>query len=204
MPPTVAQIIAPYEYQPEHVERIAFRTVQPPITILEPNPVWPQRFEEVKEQIQNALGDIIIDIAHSGSTSVPGLPAKDIIDIDLSLKDATDERSYVKLLEDAGFRFLLREPRWHQHRFFVENWPGAYHVNLHVWGPDSPEVVRHRIFRDWLLRNPEDVKLYAKVKREAAEQSTIAGDSMMDYTQRKDKTIQDILGRAFRDMGYIQ
>ncbi|CAI7626297.1 unnamed protein product [Penicillium pancosmium] len=187
MPPTVAQIIAPYEYQPENVERIAFRTVQPPITILEPNPVWPQRFEEVKERIQNALGEIVIDIAHSGSTS-----------------DATDEISYVKLLEEAGFQFLLREPKWHQHRFFVENWSGAYHVNLHVWGPDSPEVVRHRIFRDWLLRSPEDLQLYAKVKREAAEQSAIAGDSMMDYTQRKDKTIQDILGRAFRDMGYIQ
>lgn len=204
MPPTVAQIIAPYEYEPERVERISFRTIEPPITIIEPNPLWLQRFEEVKERVQNALGEIVIDIAHSSSTSVPGLPAKDIIDIDISLKDATDEGSYVRLLEDTGFRFLLREPGWHQHRFFVENWPDAYHVNLHVWGPDSPEVVRHRIFRDWLLRNPEDLQLYAKVKREAAEQSAIAGDSMMDYTQRKDNTIQDILERAFRDMGYIQ
>ena len=201
---TIEQIIAPYEYKPELVERIANRTVKPPITIIEPKPEWPQRFEEIKNRLQKALGSFLIEVAHSGSTSVPGLPAKDIIDIDLTLKDAADEESYVKLLENAGFRFLLREPGWHQHRFFVEDWPDAYHVNLHVWGPNCPEVIRHRIFRDWLLKTPSDLQLYAKVKREAAEQAVRAGDSMMDYTQRKDKTIQEILERAFRDLGYIE
>ncbi|MCJ1292772.1 hypothetical protein MMC34_004325 [Xylographa carneopallida] len=203
MPITVAQILVPYEYRPELVERVAFRTIQPSITILEPNPEWPQRFAEVKERIRKALGALVLDIAHCGSTSVPRLPAKDIIDVDLTLKDATDEGSYVKPLEEAGFRFLLREPGWHQHRFFVENWPDAYHVNVHVWGPDSPQVARHRIFRDWLLKSPVDLELYAKVKREAAEQTAVAGDSMMDYNQRKDKTIHEILEKAFRDLGYI-
>jgi len=204
MPATIAQILAPYEYKPELVERIAFRTIKLPITILEPKPEWPQRFEEVKERIQKALGALIVEIAHVGSTSVPGLPAKDIIDVDLTLKDATDEASYVKPLEEAGFRFLLREPQWHQHRFFVEDWPNAYHVNVHVWGSDSPETARHRIFRDWLLKSPADLELYAKVKREAAEQAAVAGDSMMDYTNRKDKTIHEMLQRAFRDLGYIE
>ena len=193
-----------YEHKPELVERVAFRTVQPPIVICAPNPEWPQRFEEVKERIQTALGAFIVDIAHAGSTSVPGLPAKDIIDVDLTLQDATDEASYVKPLEAAGFRFLLREPRWHQHRFFVEDWPNAYHVNVHVWGPDSPEAARHRIFRDWLRKTPADLELYAKVKRDAAEQTAVAGDSVMDYTERKGNTIQEILDRAFRDLGYIE
>ncbi|MCJ1393136.1 hypothetical protein MMC18_006008 [Xylographa bjoerkii] len=204
MPATVAQILAPCEDKPELVERVASRTVEPSITILEPNPEWPHRFEAVKERIQKALGALILDIAHVGSTSVPGLPAKDIIDVDLTLKDSMDEVPYVKPLEEAGFRFLLREPQWHQHRFFVENWPKAYHVNVHVWGSDSPEAARHRIFRDWLLKTPADRELYAKVKREAAEQAAVAGDSMMDYTQRKEKTIHEILGRAFRDLGYIE
>ncbi|KAJ5524370.1 hypothetical protein N7494_011020 [Penicillium frequentans] len=200
----VAQILEPFEDKPELVERIAFRTITPPITIVEPNPEWPQRFEEAKERIQKALGTLILDIDHVGSTSVPGLPAKDIIDVDLTLKDATHEASYVKPLEEAGFRFLLREPRWHQHRFFVEDWPKAYHVNLHVWGPDSPETVRHRIFRDWLRKTPADQEIYAKVKRDAAEQTALAGDSIMDYNLRKEKTIQEILERAFRDLGYIE
>ncbi|KAJ5298538.1 Telomere end binding protein [Penicillium atrosanguineum] len=204
MPATVAQILEPYEEKPKLVERIAFRTVSPSIAIVEPNPEWPQRFEQAKKRIQNALGDLILDIAHVGSTSVPGLPAKDVIDVDLTLRDATDEASYVKLLDEAGFRFLLREPRWHQHRFFVEDWPKAYHVNLHVWGPDSPEVARHRIFREWLLKTPADLELYAKVKREAAEQTVVVGGSVMEYNQRKEKTIQEILERAFRDLGYIE
>ncbi|OOF93580.1 hypothetical protein ASPCADRAFT_209522 [Aspergillus carbonarius ITEM 5010] len=204
MPVTVAQILAPYEENPALVERVASRTIEPPITILPPNAEWPHRFLEVKERIQDVLGSLILDIAHSGSTSVPGLPAKDIIDVDLTVQDATDETSYVKPLEEAGFRFLLREPQWHQHRFFVENWPNAYHVNLHVWGPDSPEVARHRIFRDWLLKTPADLDLYARVKREAAEQTVRAGDAMVDYNQRKEKTIQEILDRAFRDLGYIE
>ena len=204
MPATVAQILEPYENKPELVERIAHRTVKPSIAILEPNPEWPHRFEEVKERIQKGLGPIVVDIAHAGSTSVPGLPAKDIIDVDLTLKDVKDEASYVKPLEEAGFRFLLREPGWHQHRFFVENWPKAYHVNVHVWGPDSPEVARHRIFRDWLLKKPADLEMYAKVKREAAAQTTIAGESVEEYNYRKEKTIQEILDRAFRDLGYIE
>ncbi|KAI4139569.1 MAG: hypothetical protein LQ340_007989, partial [Diploschistes diacapsis] len=189
MPVTVAQIIGPHEYKPELVEHISFRTVQPSINILEPNPAWPQRYEEVKQRIQKALGALILDIVHAGSTSVPSLPAKDIIDVDLTLKDVMDEASYVKPLEEAGFRFLLREPQWHQHRLFVEDWPKAYHVNVHVWGPDSSEVIRHRIFRDWLLKTPADRELYAKVKREAAKQTAMAGGSMDDYNQQKENTI---------------
>ncbi|KAJ5191490.1 uncharacterized protein N7498_010475 [Penicillium cinerascens] len=204
MPVTVAEIVAPCDDQPELVERIASRTIKPPVTIVKPNPEWPQRFEQVKERIEKALGTLILDIGHVGSTSVPGLPAKDIIDVDLTMKDPTDEASYVKPLEEAGFRFLLREPCWYQHRFFVENWPNAYHVNLHVWGPDSPEVVRHRIFRDWLRKTPADQELYAKSKYEAAEQTAVAGDSVVEYTQRKDKTVREIIQRALRDLGYVE
>ena len=204
MPLTIAQILTHSEDKAELVERIAFRTVKPPITIVEPNPEWPQRFAEVKKRIQKALGALVLDIAHAGSTGVSGLPAKDIIDVDLTVNDATDEASYVKPLEEAGFRFLLREPQWHQHRFFVENWPKAYHVNFHVWGSDSSEVARHRIFCDWLLKKPADLELYAKVKREAAEQTAVAGDSIVEYNQRKEKTIQEILERAFRDLSYIE
>jgi GrpB-like predicted nucleotidyltransferase (UPF0157 family) len=204
MPVTVSQILVPYKYRPELVERVSPRIVQPPITIVEPRAEWPQRFKEVEEGVRKALGTLILDISHYGSTSVPGLPAKDIIDVDLTLKDATDEASYVKPLEEAGFRFIVREPQWHQHRFFAESGSMGYHVNLHVWGPDSPEVARHRIFRDWLLKTPADLELYAKVKREAAEWTTETGGSMQVYNQRKERVIQEILNRSFRDLGYIE
>lgn len=151
------------------------------------------------------LGSTAVAILHAGSTSVPGLPAKDIIDIDLVVKDIKNEDSYVEALERSGFRFLLREPDWHQHRFFVDEGDRlcAYHINLHVFGPDCPEVERHRIFREWLSKSPEDLRLYATVKRDCAAASEAAGESMQEYTLRKEETIREILNRAFRDLGYI-
>ena len=138
--------------------------------------------------------------------SVPGLPAKDVIDVDLVVKDIKDEGSYVEALERVGFVFFFREPDWHQHRFFVDegDLPDAYPINLHVVGPDCPEVERHRIFREWLLKSPSDLQLYATVKRECAAASETAGESVQEYTRRKEKTILEILNRAYRDLGYIK
>ena len=73
-------------------------------------------------------------------------------------------------------------------------------VNLHVWGPDCPEVKRHQIFRSWLLKTPEDLELYAKTKREAAVAATEKGETMQEYNERKERTIQEILGRAFAEL----
>ncbi|CAO2658003.1 Nn.00g072630.m01.CDS01 [Neocucurbitaria sp. VM-36] len=176
------------------------------LAIIEPNPAWPQRFLETKARIEAVLGSTAVAILHAGSTSVPGLPAKDIIDVDLVVKDIKDEDSYVQALECLGFLFLFREPDWHQHRYFVDEGdrPGAYAIHLHVFGQDCPEVERHRIFRAWLSKSPKDLRLYATVKRECAAASEAAGESMQEYTLRKDKIVQEILNRAFRDLGYIK
>jgi GrpB-like predicted nucleotidyltransferase (UPF0157 family) len=79
------------------------------------------------------------------------LPAKPIIDIDLTGADAADEAAYVPGLEGAGFVLLARDPAWHQHRLMVASSPTA---NLHVWSPDSPEAIGHRMFHHWLLDHP--------------------------------------------------
>lgn len=208
MPLTPTDITRTYIDDGSSVQRVNHRKSRVKIAIVEPNPAWPQRFLDTKARIETALQGspgIIIEIQHAGSTSVPALPAKDIIDIDLVVKEIHDEDSYVEPLQRAGFLFLFREPAWHEHRFFVDEGdrPGSYPINLHVFGPDCPEVEKHRIFREWLLKSPEDLKLYAKVKRECAAASEAAGESMQEYTVRKDKTVQEILDRAFRDLGYI-
>jgi GrpB-like predicted nucleotidyltransferase (UPF0157 family) len=175
------------------------------MAIVDPNPAWPQRFLDTKARIEGVLGSTAVTILHAGSTSVAGLPAKDVIDVDLVVRDIKDEDSYVEPLERSGFVFLFREPEWHQHRFFVDEGdrPGAYPINLHVFGPDCPEVERHRIFREWLTKTPDDLQLYAKVKRECAEASDLAGESMQEYTIRKDKTVREILDRAFHDLAGV-
>jgi len=90
------------------------------------------------------------DLEHIGSTSVPGLAAKPVIDIDLTVADSSDEAAYVPDLEAAGFRFVLCESDWHEHRLLTCDDP---RTNLHVFPPDRPEVIRPRMFRDWLVEN---------------------------------------------------
>ncbi|POR38102.1 hypothetical protein TPAR_01696 [Tolypocladium paradoxum] len=172
------------------------------IEIVEPDPTWPARYQLLKSRIEAALGAQALSIAHAGSTSVPGLPAKDVVDMDLTVPDPADEGAYVPALEAAGFHFRTREPHWHQHRFFSCYAPAA--ANLHVFGLGCPEVARHRIFRDWLARCDGDRQLYAQTKRQAAAATVAAGERLAMYNLRKEPVIREILQRAFRDAGYIK
>ena len=189
------------EFDPNGVERIAFRKVKHPIAIVEPDPTWSQHFALAKARIETAIGDTAISINHVGSTSVPNLPAKAVIDIDLTVRDINDEASYVSQLESQGFHFLLREPHWHGHRFFCDY--GDVPTNLHVWGPDCPEAARHKIFTDWLKKNEDDRKLYENIKRESAAASIASGEDVIEYNNRKQNVIREILRRAFKDLGYL-
>lgn len=179
------------------VETLATRPRRP-IEIVEPDPAWPAAFEAVAAKIRSALGEHALDVEHVGSTSVQGLPAKPIIDIDLIVADSTDEATYAPALQAAGFTFLFRERRWYEHRFFTLDAPVT---NLHVWGPAAPEPARHAMFRDWLRDHADDRESYAKVKREAAEASERGGETVHQYNARKEGLIREILGRIFDTTG---
>ncbi|KAF2738287.1 UPF0157-domain-containing protein [Polyplosphaeria fusca] len=206
MPLSPEDIVRHYVDDGSSTERVNHRKSRVKLSIVEPNPAWPQRFQDTKARIQAALGPMALAIHHAGSTSVPGLPAKDIIDMDLVVQDIKDEDAYVAPLERLGFLFLFREPAWHEHRYFVDEGdrPGSYAINLHVFGPECAEVEKHRIFREWLVKTPEDLELYARVKRECAEVAEARGESMQEYTVRKNEVIDGILERAYRDLGYIE
>lgn len=201
MPFSKEEILKDYEFDPTLLQRVAVRKFKPPIEIVPPKASWPSTFTIFKDRIIAALGDKAVAVHHYGSTSIPDLPAKDVIDIDLVVADNTDEASYVAPLEAAGFHFLTREPHWHEHRFFCAYEPQL--ANLHVWSPECPEVERHRIFREWLLKNDEDRALYATIKEEAARQTRETGGLTMDYNKRKEDVIREILRRAFKDLGYL-
>lgn len=164
------------------------------IDIIEPDPTWPARYGVIAERIRSALGATALEIEHVGSTSVPDLPAKPIIDIDLVVPDSTDESSYVPSLERIGFELRVREPSWHEHRCLASTDPRA---NVHVWSPGSPESVRMRMFRDWLRSHDDDRRRYAATKRLAAERTNAAGGTMMDYNLRKQALVREILDRMF-------
>jgi GrpB-like predicted nucleotidyltransferase (UPF0157 family) len=166
----------------------------------DPDPGWPRQYDELAGLIRGALGWRAIQVEHVGSTSVPGLSAKPIIDIDLTVADPGREERYVPALEAIGYRLVIREPWWYGHRALRALSPKS---NLHVFGPDSPELVKHRIFRDWLRGNPGDMDRYAAAKHEAAAGASAAGEHVMQYNARKEQVIREIYHRAFVAAGLL-
>ena len=162
------------------------------ILIVDYDPEWPHRFEGEAARIRAALGGGALRIEHTGSTSVPGLPAKPILDIVLVVGDSAKEEEYAPALESAGYALRIREPEWHEHRMFKGSEPD---VNLHVFSTGCPEVDRMLMFRDWLRTNAGDRELYARFKRTLAKQEW---KYTQNYADAKTGVIQEILARAMR------
>jgi GrpB-like predicted nucleotidyltransferase (UPF0157 family) len=160
------------------------------IVLVEYDPLWPTLFEQAAEQIREALRDAALQIHHVGSTSVPGLVAKPLIDINLVVADTTDEQAYVPKLEAAGYVLRVREPDWFEHRMLRGYDPP---VNLHVFPPECPEVDRMLLFRDWLRTNEADRELYARTKRELGAQEW---KYVQNYADAKTAVVEEILSRA--------
>jgi GrpB-like predicted nucleotidyltransferase (UPF0157 family) len=185
----------------EYEERMARNLIGPlekltgPIEIADYDAAWPLMYEREATRIQSALGDRVKRIAHVGSTSVAGLPAKPIIDIVLEVEDSSDEDAYVPTLEQAGYRLRGREPDWFEHRFFKG--PDA-DVNLHTFSSGCAEVDRMLRFRDWLRTNAEDRELYVRTKRELAAKHWTY---MQQYADAKTEIVKEITARAEAGLG---
>jgi GrpB-like predicted nucleotidyltransferase (UPF0157 family) len=161
-----------------------------PVVIADYDPAWPQLFERAAERIRAALGEAALRIDHVGSTAVPGLAAKPIIDINLVVADTTDEAAYVPQLEAAGFVLRIREPEWFEHRMFRGDEP---RVNLHVYSVGCEEVERMARFCDHLRANDTDRELYERTKRDLAAQEW---KYVQNYADAKTAVIEEILERA--------
>ena len=160
------------------------------IHLAEYDPEWPKLFEREAERIRSALGDRTLRIEHVGSTSVPGLPAKPVIDIDLVVPNSSDEAEYVPALEAAGYVLRIREPDWFEHRLFKG--PDT-NVNVHTFSDGCAEVERMVAFRDWLRTHDDDRDLYLNAKRELA---TREWKYVQNYADAKSAVVQEILARA--------
>ena len=161
-----------------------------PITLVDYDPRWPELFEREEGRIRHVLGDAVVRIEHTGSTSVPGLAAKPVIDITLAVPDSSDEESYVPQLEAAGYRLTIREPDWFEHRLFKG--PDT-NINLHVFSQGCTEIEQMVRFRDHLRRDEQDRALYEKTKRELA---TREWRYVQNYADAKTQVVREILERA--------
>ncbi len=165
-------------------------TERRPITIADYDPEWPIKFETHRGIIAGALGDAAQQIEHVGSTSVPGLAAKPIVDILVAVKDSGDESCYLPNLTAAGYFLRIREPDWHEHRMFRTL---GKDVHIHVYSVGCAEIGRCLGFRDRLRTNVEDRRRYEALKRELAEKDW---PDMNAYADAKSEMIEGIVRSA--------
>ena len=151
------------------------------------DPAWPVRFAELEARIRSALGDAALAVEHIGSTSVPQLAAKPIVDVLVVVADVDDEPSYVSALEEAGFVLRVREER---HRMFRTP---ERDVHIHVYSSGDQAIADYLDLRDWLRVDESDRALYAGVKRDLAQRPWT---DMNHYADAKTDVIKQVLGRA--------
>jgi len=182
------------EYLQKHTVG-GLRPLSGPILLLDYDSAWPRKYEEEAKRIQTTLGDRALRMEHVGSTAVPGLLAKPIIDIVLVVADSASESKYAAALETAGYRLHLREPGWYEHRLFKG---GDNSVNLHVFSSGCPEVERMVRFRDWLRTCRDDREFYAQTKRALVEREW---KYTQNYADAKSAVVEEIMSRTLRDSG---
>ena len=160
-----------------------------PIVVVTYDRAWPERFRAERDRIGRALGRTAQSVEHIGSTAVPGLAAKPIIDILLVVQDVNDEAAYGPALERAGYVLRVREPG---HRMFRTP---QRDVHVHVYSAGSPEIRRYLVFRDWLRESDTDRRAYEEVKRQLADREW---EDMDFYAQAKDGIVAEIMAHAGR------
>jgi GrpB-like predicted nucleotidyltransferase (UPF0157 family) len=151
------------------------------------DPQWPEIYTEHELRIRQALGPAAVQIEHIGSTSVPGLAAKPIIDVLVTVKDITAEEDYLDQLLDLGYELRVREPG---HRLVRTP---ARDVHVHVLEAGDEDADDYLLFRDRLRANPEDRVLYERTKRALIEQDWA---DMNAYAEAKTGVITGVKERA--------
>ena len=154
------------------------------------NPAWKSLYASEAKRIQDVLKSRVLLLEHVGSTSVPGLSAKPVIDIVMAVANSADEADYIPALEAIGYALRIREPNWYEHRMLY--YPDIS-SQLHVFSSGCEEIDQLLLFRDWLRNHPEDRIVYEDTKKKLASRIWKYGQ---DYADAKSEVVQEILERA--------
>lgn len=162
------------------------------------DPSWPRAFEDEAARIADALGEVARRIEHVGSTSVPGLAAKPIVDIQVSVDAVQPMDPYRGTLEALGYTHIsLPEPGDDVYPYFLRppRWPPSHHVHVCEWG--GLEERRHLVFRDWLREHPDDRQAYEDLKKSLAEEVDPSDPAtFFRYTDGKTDFVRAIEAKA--------
>ncbi len=163
-----------------------------PIVLVPYRPEWVELFALHRKTIADAVGSVALGIEHIGSTSVPGLAAKPIVDILLVLPDSAAEHTYLPHLEARGYQLRVREPDFEEHRMLRTP---EKDVHVHVYSEGSAEVRRCLLFRDQLRRDEGDRRRYQALKLRLAERDW---EDMNAYANAKGELIEKVIAKAQR------
>jgi GrpB-like predicted nucleotidyltransferase (UPF0157 family) len=162
-----------------------------PVFIVDYDPQWPDLFEELRAPVVAALGDLAVIVEHVGSTAVPGLAAKPIIDMDVVVPAVSDIPEAIRRLATLGY--VHRGDLGIAGREAFISPAGTPRHHLYVCALDSEELRRHRLFRDYLLTLPDAARAYGALKKAAAQRF---GEDRVAYTEAKTRFVEAVLQRA--------
>ena len=151
------------------------------VVVLPHDPRWQEEFETIRREIQEILGELVMEVHHVGSTAVPGLSAKPIIDLDVELRNRSDFPAVRELLAVAGYRHEGDLGIRDREAFCYKGKDHLQKHHLYVCPPDSRELRRHLTFRNYLRTHPEAAREYSRVKEAAARQHPDSIEGYMAY-----------------------
>lgn len=171
---------------------------EPEITVVEYDPAWPRLFEQESQRVRNLLGDMVLFIEHFGSTAVPGLDAKPIIDFCVVLTDQQMAPRAIDILKEEGYQV---SKEWEKRTVLRRSTTETHQFNLHLaWQETLPEIQGNLMFRDYLRENPSMRDRYGEVKQDAAENFP---NNVRKYYEAKNPLIEEIMERA-EEEGYFE
>lgn len=168
-----------------------FKKLDEKITIEEHNKEWAEWFKNEKENLKSAFGENLIAIEHHGSSAVPGLPTKPIIDILIGLKKLIINKKEEKLLNDLGYEYF-GQLHAKEERYFARK-RGVRNFNLAIVPYSSAVWNKHLMVRDYLKAHPSEAKAYANIKKEAIEQGK---NLLLEYCAHKDQFVKELIEKA--------
>ena len=166
-----------------------------PVIVAEYDPRWPARFARLRDQLAAALGPLAVRIEHVGSTAVPGLAAKPIIDLLVGVRSLPEARGRcVEPLEALRYRYMAEYESWLPNEMlFRKGVPGPWTHHVHLMEPSCPRWEEFTLIRDYLRRHEEVAGAYADLKRALA---LVFDDDIAGYRNAKAPFIQAVMARA--------
>lgn len=167
-----------------------------PVIVVEYDPGWPALYEEESRLILRTVGSVVLSLEHFGSTAVPGLGGKPIIDIMGGVRRLAEAEQCVAPLAHIGYEYVREYNELiPERRYFHKGAPEARLFHLHMVEHNGDFWEKHLLFRDWLRSHPEDAQRYYQLKKDLVARF---GRDREGYTQAKTPFVESIVARARR------